>query len=124
MAVFTMDGNEVARFDELQNQFLLFLRGVAGDVNGSAGIIVVDQSATTEHVVEQAENGFFIAGNDARGKNDSVVFVDGNEAVVVHGDARKRGHGLSLAAAGENDDALRIERADVLRADDHAVGNV
>src|SRR5579859_432920 len=124
MAVFTMDGNEIARFDELQNQFLLFLRGVAGDVNRAAGIVVIDERATAEHVIEHAENGFFIARNDARGKDDGVVFVDGNEAVVVHGDARKRGHGLSLAAAGENDDALRIERADVLRADDHAVGNV
>ncbi len=123
MAIFAVDGNEIFRLDELEDEFLFFLAGVAGDVNRAGGIVVIDERAAAEHVVEHAEDGFFVAGNDARGKDDAVVFVDGDEAVIVDGDARKRGHRFGLAAAGENDDALGIEVANVLRADDHAVGN-
>src|SRR5580704_12099709 len=123
MAIFAVNGNEIFRLDELEDQFLFFLAGVAGNVNGASGIVIVDKRATAEHVVEHAKDGFFIAGNDARGKNDAVVFVDGNEAVVIDGDARKGRHRFGLAAAGKNDDALGIEVANVLRADNHAVRN-
>src|SRR5580692_3598091 len=123
MPVFPVDGNEITGLDELQDQFLFFLAGVTGNVNGASGIVVIDESAAAEHVVEHSEDGFFVAGNDARGKDDAVVFVDGDEAVIVDSDARKGRHGFGLAAAGENDDALGIEIANVLRANDHAVGD-
>src|ERR1700680_4251007 len=123
MTVFPVDGNEIAGLDELQDQFLFFLAGVAGNVNGAGGIVVIDQSATAKHVVEHAEDGFFVARNDARGKDDAVVFVDGDEAVIVDGDARKGRHGLGLGGAGENDDGPGIEIANVLWANDHAVGD-
>src|ERR1700676_27183 len=123
VAVFAVNGNEVLRLDELQNQFLFFLAGVARNVNGAGGIVVIDERAAAEHMIEHAEDGFFVARNDARGKDDAVVFVDGDEAVIVDGDARKGRHGLGLAAAGENDDALGIEIANVLWANDHAVGD-
>ena len=81
---------------------------------GAAGIVVVDEGAAAEHVVEHAEDGLVVAGDDARGEDDGVVFVDGDEAVIVDGDARHRRHRLGLAAAGEHDDAARVEAADVL----------
>src|SRR5579864_4910483 len=96
---------------------------MAGDVNRTGRIVVVDEGSAAEHVVEHAENGFFVAGDDARGEDDGIVFVYGDEAVVVDGDAGQRGHGLGLAAAGENDQALRIESTNILGADDHAVRN-
>jgi len=123
MAILAVNGNEILRLDELQNQFLFLLAGVAGNVNGAGGIVVIDESAAAEHVVEHAEDGFFVSGNDARGKNDAVVFVDGDEAVIVDGDARKGRHRFGLAAAGKNDDALGIKIANVLRANNHAVGD-
>src|SRR5580704_16127254 len=123
MAIFAVNGNEIFRLDELEDQFLFFLAGVAGNVNGASGIVVVDKRATAEHVVEHAKDGFFVAGNETRGKNDAVVFVDGNEAVVIDGDARKGRHRFGLAAAGENHNTLGIEVANVLRADDHPVRN-
>src|SRR6266566_8248414 len=123
MPVFAMNGDEVARANELENKLLFFLAGVAGNVNDAAAIFVIDQGAAAEHVVQHAEDGFFVAGNDARGKNDRVVLLDRDPAVIVHGDARERRHRLGLAAAGNHDQALRVERADVLRAHDHPVGN-
>ena len=122
--VFAVNRNEIFRLDQLQNQFLLFLAGVARNVNQAARIVVIHQRAPAEHVIEHAKDGFFVARNDARGKNDRVIFIDGNVAVIVHGNARERGHRLGLAAAGENHQAPGIEAANVLRPHDHAVGNL
>jgi len=47
---------------------------------------------------------------------------DGDEAVIVDGDARKGRHWLSLAAASHDYNALRIEATNVLRAHYHAIG--
>src|SRR5260370_36583838 len=123
MAVFGVNGNEILWLYQVQDKFWFFLAGVAGDVNGAAGVVVIDERAATEHVVEHAENGFFVSGNDAGREDDAVVFVDGDEAMIVDRDAGKRGHGLGLAAAGENDQAFGVEAANVLRADDHAGGD-
>src|SRR5438445_12093297 len=106
MTVFAVNRNEVFGFDELENEFLLFLAAVAGDVNGAAGIVVINEGAAAEHVIEHAENGFFVSGDDAGGEDDSVIFVDGDEAMIVDRDARERGHGLGLAAASEDHEAL------------------
>src|SRR6266478_8263992 len=43
--------------------------------------------------------------------------------MIIDRDARERGHGLGLTAAGEDDQALGVEAADILRANDHAVGD-
>ena len=44
--------------------------------------------------------------------------------MIVHGDSRKRRHRLRLAAARQNDDALRIESAYVLWPHHHAIRNL
>src|SRR6267142_1514732 len=123
MPKLAVDGNEIFRLHQLQQEFLFFLARVTGNVDNSRGIIVINQRAPPEHMVQHAENGFFISWNDARGENDAVVFVHGDEAMIVHRDARQRRHRLGLRSAGENDDALRIEPANVLLAHHHSVGN-
>ena len=79
---------------------MFFLASVAGNVDGATGIVVVDQGAAAEHVVEHAEDGLFVSGDDAGGEDDRVVFIYGHEAVIVDGDARERGHRFGLTAAG------------------------
>ncbi len=123
LAVFAVDRNEVARAHEIQQQFLLFLAGVAGNVDRAAVIVVIHQGALAEHVVQHPEDGFFVAGNDARGEDHRIALIEREQAVVIHGDARKRGHGLGLAAADQDDELLRRKRTDVLRAHHQAVGN-
>src|SRR5215470_16340094 len=123
MAVFPVYRNKVSRLHPLQNQLLFFLAGVPGNVNHACRIVVVHQSSATKHVIQHAEDGFFIARNDARRKDHAVVFFDRHVAVIVYRDARERGHGLGLAAAGQNDDTPGIEAANVLRLHDHAVWN-
>src|SRR6266850_7770842 len=85
MPKLAVNGNEIFRLHQLQQEFLFFLARVPGNVDDSRGIIVINQRAAPEHVIQHAENGFFISGDDARGENDAVVFVHGDEAVIVYG---------------------------------------
>src|SRR5215470_16325282 len=96
---------------------------MTGNMNRSSSIFVVNESATPKHVIEHAADRFFVARNDPRGKDHGVVLFDGDETMVVDSDARKRRHRLGLAAAGENDETLRIEAANVWRTNDHSVWN-
>src|SRR5229473_164970 len=123
MTVFAVNGDEVFWFNELQDELLLFLAGMAGDVDGAAGVVVIDQGAAAEHVIEHAENGFFVSGDDPCRKDHGIVFVDRDEAMTVDSNAREGRHWFGLAATGENDQAFGIEAANVLRANDHAVGD-
>ena len=123
LAVFAVNGNEIARAHQIQEQFLLFLAGVAGNVDRAAVIVVIHQGALAEHVVQHPEDGFFVSGNDARGENHRIALVEREQAVIIHGDARKRGHGLGLAAADQDNQLFRRKRIDVLRAHHQAVGN-
>ena len=75
-------------------------------------------------MIDHAENRLLVAGNNARRKNNRIVFADAHQAVIIHGDARKRGHRFGLRAAGEHHQLLRIEAADILRANHAAVWNM
>ena len=124
LAVFAVNRDEIFRAHQLQQDFHFFLAGVAGDVDRSgAPAFVIDQHAAAEEMINHAEDGFFVAGNDARGKNYGVVFGDAQQAMIVHRDARESGHRLGLRAAGQHDQFLRIEGANVLRAHHAAIGN-
>src|SRR6267154_1812577 len=70
MTVLTVNGDEIFRLHKLQDEFLFFLAGVARDVNGAGGVVVVDQGAAAEHVIEHADNGFVGSGGDASGAAD------------------------------------------------------
>src|SRR3989442_9613901 len=70
MPVFAMNGNEVARANELENKLLFLLAGMAGSVNDPATIFVIDQGAAAEHVVAHAEDGLSVAGPDPLGTNN------------------------------------------------------
>jgi non-ribosomal peptide synthetase component E (peptide arylation enzyme) len=37
-------------------------------------------------MVEHAEDGFFVSGDDARGEDDGVVLVEGDEAMILDRD--------------------------------------
>src|SRR4029077_17511465 len=124
LAVFAVNGDEIFGADEGEEELHLFLAGVAGDVNGrGAAALIIDEDAAAEEMVNHAEDGLLVAGDDAGGEDDGVVLVDFKHAVVADGDARHGGHGLGLAAAGEDDEFLGIEGTHILRADDAAVGD-
>jgi hypothetical protein len=95
---------------------------MAGNVDRRrASTLVINQDAAAEEMVDHAEDGFFVAGNDAGGKNYGVVFGDAKQAMIIHRNARERGHRLGLRAARDHHQFLRIESANILRAHDAAV---
>ena len=66
LAVFAVNGNEVARLDQVDDQLQLFLAGVSADVHRRLRAIVVDDvRIAPEEVIDHAIDGFLIAGNDA-----------------------------------------------------------
>ena len=76
------------------------------------------------HVVDHAEDGLFVAGNDARTEHHGVAALDRNVLVIIHRHARERRHRLALGAGHENRDFLRRQAHHVLRAQQNAVGNI
>src|ERR1041384_4091971 len=83
MTIFAVNRNEIFRLDELQDELLFFLAGVAGNVDHAGGIIVINESAAAKHVVQHAKDGLFVSGNDAGREDDGIVFVDADEAMIV-----------------------------------------
>ncbi len=80
MAIFAVNGDEIFWLAELEDELLLFLAGVAGNVDGAAGIVVIDEGAAAEHVVEHAEDGLVVAGDDARAEDGWVTYVSSTQA--------------------------------------------
>src|SRR2546430_10899633 len=76
MAKFAVNGNEIFWFYQLQQKFLLFLAGVTRNVDDAGGVVVIDERAASKHVIEHAEDGFFVSWNNARRKDHGVVLVD------------------------------------------------
>src|ERR1700719_303603 len=124
MPIFAVERNEIFRLAELQQDFLFFLAGVAGNVNrGRTSAFIVDENAAAEEVIDHAENSLFISRNLAGRKYDCVVFGDGEEAMIIDRNAGHCRQRFGLRAASENNDAFGVESLDVLRTDDAAIGD-
>ena len=90
LAVFAVDGNEVARLDQVDDQLEFFLAGVSADVDGRRGAVFVDDvGLAAEEVVDHPVDGFLVAGDDAAGEDDGVALFDFGVLVVVDGGARQ-----------------------------------
>ena len=114
LAVFPVNGNEVPRTHKVQQKFLFFLARVPRDVDRSAVIVVVNQRALAEHMVQHAENGFFISGNNARREDHRVPLIESEQPVRIYCDARKGRHRLRLAAAHQDHQFFRRIRPNIL----------
>ena len=91
LAVFAVNGNEIARLDQVDDELEFFLAGVSADVNWRRGSVFVDDVGfAAEEVVDHPVDGFFVAGNDAAGEDDGVSLFDLGVLVVVDGGARER----------------------------------
>ena len=103
LAVFAVDGNEVARLDQVDDEPEFFLAAVSADVDGRRGSVFVDDVGfAAKEVVDHPVDGFFVAGDDAAREDDGVALFDFGVLVIVDGGAGERGHGLALGAADEH----------------------
>jgi hypothetical protein len=98
---------------------------VAADVDEAVGAVVVDDVGVAAiEVVDDAEDAFLVAGNDAGAEDDGVAGVDAGVLVVVDGGAAEGAHGLALGAADEDHQLLGRVVAHLAGIDDEALGNV
>ena len=88
LPIFAVNRYEVARAHQVQHQLLLFLAGVPGNVQQAAAVVVIDQRLAAVHMIEHAENRFFVAGNDARRQDHGVLRIHAEQPVIIHGDPR------------------------------------
>ncbi len=88
MAEVAVDGDEEFRPEQVDHEALLFLAGVAADVDeaGSA-VVVYDVGIAAAEVVDDAEDAFLVAGDDAGAEDDGVAGGDAGVLVVVDGGA-------------------------------------
>ncbi len=124
LAVLAVDRREVFWLDQINNELEFVLAGVAADVDGRVGAIVVDDVGfAAEEVIDHAVDRLLVAGNDARGEHDGVVLFDFGVLMIVDGGAGERGHRLTLRTADEHAHFFRREIFHLAGIDYQAVGD-
>ena len=123
LAIFTMDWDEVARLDQIDDQLELFLTGVSADMDWRGGSVFIDDVGfAAEEMVDHPVDGFFVAGDDAAGENDRVTLFDFGMLMIVDRRPRQRRHGLALRAADQDTDFFRREILHLPGIDDQSLG--
>ena len=124
LAKLAVDGHEVARAHQVQDQLLLLRAGMAGDVQRRVHAAVQDVGAAARHVVDHAEDGLFVAGDDAGAEHHGVALFHGDVLMVIDGHARQRRHGFALGAGDEDGHFVGRQAHGILGAQQDAVGNI
>src|SRR5208337_3970630 len=125
LPVLAVDGNEVLRLYQVDDELQLLLTGVSTDVHRRRRPIVVDDvRIAAEEMVNHAENRLLVSRNDARREHNRVSRLNARVLVVVHSGTRQGRHGLSLGAADEHANFLGRQIADLRGMDQQPLGNV
>src|SRR5262245_27078301 len=112
----SMEGEYVFGLECGQDLDQFVAAGVAGDVDHGPGGID-DIRAGPEELVNDPEDGGFIAW-DRSGRNDyRIAGTDRDLAVVAIGNPTENGHGFALAAGNDIDDLVVGEKRGLFRID-------
>src|ERR1700739_4280642 len=121
VAVVAVDGDEELGAHKIDEEAQLFLAAVAADVDEAVGTVVEDDVGfAAAEMVDDAEDAFFVAGDDARAENDGVAGINVGVLVVVDSGAAEGTHGLTLGAAYEEHQLVGRVVAHLARIDDEA----
>ena len=124
LAVLAVDGNEVFRFDQVDDELEFVLAGVPADVDGRRSSVLVDDvGLAAKEVIDHAVDGFLVAGDDAARKHDGIALFDFGVLVIIDGGARQGRHGLALRAADQHADFFGREILHLPGIDHEAVGD-
>ena len=116
--VLAVNGDEVLGLCEGKHHLLLLLGGVAGHMQ--IGMPVIDDlCALVEKLVHHTADHILVAGNGGGGDNDPVSRVDTHLFMLGECHAVKGGHGLTLAAGGDDDHLVFGELVDMLDIHHH-----
>ena len=118
-----MDGQHVARLDDVVAVEQLARAGVAADVD--EGVALVDDvGAPAGQAVDDAVDGVLVAGDQRAGQDDGVALLEVHEGVAALGDPAQRAQRLALGAGRDQHLALRRQVGELLGVDQHARGTV
>ena len=118
-----VDGNEEFGLHQGVDDLQLLLAGVARHVEG-AQPLVDHLGVLAVELVDDAADGVLVARDGGGGEDHPVAGLDLHLAVGVEGHAGQGGHGLALAAGGNDADLVLGQALDVGQIHQHAVGNV
>ena len=108
---------------EGENELLLLLAGVAGNMHVVHGFID-DLRAQQKQAVHHLGDHLLIAGDGGGGDDDEVPRAHMHVAVAGRGHAGERAQRLALAAGGDEHDLLRRILVQLLDVDEHPFGSV
>ncbi len=125
LPVLAVDGNEIFRLHQIDDQLQFFLAGVPADVDRRRSPVFIDHvRLAAEQVIDHAVDRLLVAGNDARREHDRVALLDLGVLVVVHGRARQRRHGFALGSADHHAHFFRREILHLAGIDHEPIGNL
>jgi hypothetical protein len=105
VAQFAVNGDEIFRLDQAQQQLQLLLAGVAADVD-VVFPAVDDPGPAAEEVVDGPTHQLLVAGNDPGRHHHRVAGLNADVAMLAGGHPAQGRARLPLAAGGNNGDLM------------------
>ena len=88
LAVFAVNGHEIAGTDQVQDQLKLFFAGVSRNVYGRPHGAVNQVRPAPRDVIHHAVNRLFVTGDDARTQHHGIAGLQVEMFVIIDGHAR------------------------------------
>ena len=123
VAQFAVDGDEEARTEHVDQQFLLLLAGVARDVHRREGV-VVDIRALLEEAVDDAVDQFLVARDGVRGEHHRVPLSNLQRAVLPDRQPAQDRRRLALRAGRHDDRLTGRQILDLAQRHQHTVRDI
>ena len=122
-ALLAVDGDEELGLDQGVDDLQLLLAGVARNVQGALPLVEHLGPLAVE-LVDDVADGVLVAGDGGGGDDDAVPVLDVHLAVGGEGHAAQSGHGLALAARGDDTHLVLGQGLDLVQVHEHPVGDL
>ena len=113
VALFAVNRDKESGLDQGVDDLQLVLAGVAGDVE-RPGPLIDHLGPFAVELVDDVVDGVFVAGDGGGGEDDPVSGLDVHLLVGGEGDPGEGGHGLALAAGGDDAHLVLGQALDVV----------
>lgn len=114
MTLFAVDGHEELGLHQGVHDHQLLLTSVAGDVERAQALVDHFRALPVQLVDDHADS-VLVARDGGGGEDDAVAGLDLDLPVGGEGDASEGGHGLALAAGGDDTDLIAGQALDLIQ---------
>ena len=114
VALFAVDGHKELGLDQGVHNHQLLLTGMAGDMEGTQAL--VDHfCALPVQLVDDRADGMLVARDSGSGEDNAVTRLDFDLPMGGEGNPGEGGHGLALAASGDDTDFIAGQAFDLVQ---------